>query len=76
MGHLHTVPFENLGIHLGVRVGLDEASLLDTVVSRRYGGFCHELNGALALLLLAAYAEHFGIALDQLPVAPPAAGHS
>ncbi len=49
--HLTTVPFENLGIHLGERISLDEATLVDKIVRRRRGGFCYELNGAFALLL-------------------------
>src|SRR6266540_2124238 len=49
--HLFTVPFENLDIHLGREIVLDEARLLDKVVTRRRGGFCYELNGAFAALL-------------------------
>lgn len=49
--HLGTVPFENLSIHLGERVRLDDDGLLDKIVTRRRGGFCYELNGAFALLL-------------------------
>jgi N-hydroxyarylamine O-acetyltransferase len=49
--HLMAVPFENLSIHLGEPIELEEASLLDKLVGRRRGGFCYELNGAFALLL-------------------------
>lgn len=49
--HLLTVPFENLDIHLGTRIVLDEAALLEKIVRRRRGGFCYELNGAFAALL-------------------------
>jgi N-hydroxyarylamine O-acetyltransferase len=49
--HLLTVPFENLSIHLGEPISLDEADLTDKIVRRRRGGFCYELNGAFALLL-------------------------
>jgi len=49
--HLGTVPFENLSIHLGERIRLDEPALLNKIVQRRRGGFCYELNGAFALLL-------------------------
>ena len=49
--HLVAVPFENLSIHLGEPISLDEADLIDKVVARRRGGFCYELNGAFALLL-------------------------
>lgn len=51
--HLHSVPFENLGIHLGERFSLDEDALVDKIVRRRRGGFCYELNGAFAGLLRA-----------------------
>jgi N-hydroxyarylamine O-acetyltransferase len=49
--HLHHVPFENLSIHLGEPIELDEASLFDKIVNRRRGGFCYELNGMFASLL-------------------------
>ncbi|MFD7865049.1 arylamine N-acetyltransferase [Streptomyces sp. NPDC059783] len=51
--HLATVPFENLSIHLGEDIVLEEAALLDKVVAGRRGGFCYELNGAFAVLLRA-----------------------
>jgi N-hydroxyarylamine O-acetyltransferase len=51
--HLRTVPFENLSIHLGEPIVLDEAALVAKVVQRRRGGFCYELNGAFAALLTA-----------------------
>ncbi|MER7133992.1 arylamine N-acetyltransferase family protein [Streptosporangium saharense] len=49
--HLRTVPFENLSIHLAEPIVLDEAALIDKIVTRRRGGFCYELNGAFAVLL-------------------------
>jgi N-hydroxyarylamine O-acetyltransferase len=49
--HQLTVPFENLSIHLGEPISLDNADLIDKIVARRRGGFCYELNGAFALLL-------------------------
>jgi len=49
--HLEQVPFENLAIHLGEPISLDEPALLDKIVGRRRGGFCYELNGTFALLL-------------------------
>src|SRR5262249_61245530 len=51
--HLYAVPFENLGIHLGEPVSLDEGALVEKLVHRRRGGFCYELNGAFAGLLSA-----------------------
>jgi N-hydroxyarylamine O-acetyltransferase len=49
--HLQTVPFENLSIHLGEEIVLEEKRLLDKVVGARRGGFCYELNGAFGTLL-------------------------
>jgi N-hydroxyarylamine O-acetyltransferase len=49
--HQLTVPFENLSIHLGEPISLDEDDLIDKIVRRRRGGFCYELNGTFALLL-------------------------
>nr|WSW69288.1 arylamine N-acetyltransferase [Streptomyces sp. NBC_00995] len=51
--HLTTVPFENLSIHLGEEIVLEEELLLDKIVTNRRGGFCYELNGAFAVLLRA-----------------------
>lgn len=49
--HLQTVPFENLDIHNGVEIVLDEQRLFDKIVGRRRGGFCYELNGLFFALL-------------------------
>src|SRR6201998_2264276 len=51
--HLVAVPFENLDIHLGLKITIDEAAILNKVVVLRRGGFCYELNGAFAALLRA-----------------------
>lgn len=61
--HLHTVPFENLSIHLGEDVPLDEDALFDKIITRRRGGYCYELNGLLAALLRA-----LGYRVDLLAV--------
>jgi N-hydroxyarylamine O-acetyltransferase len=49
--HLVGVPFENLSIHLGEPISLDEDDLVAKIVRNRRGGFCYELNGTFALLL-------------------------
>ena len=49
--HLYAAPFENLDIHFGVPIVLDQDTILAKVVTRRRGGFCYELNGAFAWLL-------------------------
>lgn len=49
--HLLSVPFENLDIHLGKPIHLDERSLWDKIIVRKRGGFCYELNGLFAWLL-------------------------
>jgi N-hydroxyarylamine O-acetyltransferase len=51
VAHLLTVPFENLSIHAGEAVVLDDDALFDKVVARGRGGFCYELNGLFAALL-------------------------
>lgn len=52
--HLMAVPYENWEILAGKEVsGLSEEALLDKIVTRKRGGYCFELNGALALLLSA-----------------------
>ncbi len=49
--HMLAVPFENLDIHTGREIVLDEQRLYDKVVGQRRGGFCYELNGAFGGLL-------------------------
>jgi N-hydroxyarylamine O-acetyltransferase len=51
--HLYAVPFENLSIHWGEPIQLDDEALFEKVVTRRRGGFCYELNGLFAALLRA-----------------------
>jgi N-hydroxyarylamine O-acetyltransferase len=53
VAHLHAVPFENLSIHAGEPIVLEDGALFDKVVARRRGGFCYELNGLFAALLRA-----------------------
>jgi N-hydroxyarylamine O-acetyltransferase len=49
--HHLAVPFENLDIHLGRAITLDESQFFDKIVNRRRGGFCYEMNGLFAALL-------------------------
>jgi N-hydroxyarylamine O-acetyltransferase len=49
--HLMTVPFENLSIHQGEPIILEDTALFEKIVKRRRGGFCYELNGLFAALL-------------------------
>jgi N-hydroxyarylamine O-acetyltransferase len=51
VAHLLSVPFENLSIHRGEPIVLDDEALFEKVVTRRRGGFCYELNGLFASLL-------------------------
>jgi N-hydroxyarylamine O-acetyltransferase len=53
LAHLLAVPFENLSIHSGEPIVLEDGALFDKVVRRRRGGFCYELNGLFACLLRA-----------------------
>lgn len=49
--HLLTIPYENLDIHLGRRLELDEAHFFDKIVLEKRGGWCYEMNGLLAWAL-------------------------
>jgi N-hydroxyarylamine O-acetyltransferase len=51
--HLFAVPFENLDIHTGRRIVLDEEAIFEKIVTRRRGGFCYEQNGLFAAVLRA-----------------------
>ena len=51
VAHLFTVPFENLSIHAGEPIVLEENALFTKIVDRRRGGFCYEANGLFAALL-------------------------
>lgn len=51
VAHLLAVPFENLSIHAGEPIVLNDAALFDKIVGHRRGGFCYELNGLFAWLL-------------------------
>lgn len=53
VAHLRAVPFENLSIHAGEPIVLDDESLFSKIVIKRRGGFCYELNGLFAALLRA-----------------------
>jgi N-hydroxyarylamine O-acetyltransferase len=50
---MFAVPFENLSIHAGEPIVLEDGALFEKVVARRRGGFCYELNGLFAALLRA-----------------------
>ncbi|WP_367123480.1 arylamine N-acetyltransferase [Streptomyces phytohabitans] len=63
--HLTAVPFENLSIHLGQDIVLDERPLLAKIVDDRRGGFCYEVNGTFAALLRA-----LGYGVDLLAARP------
>ncbi len=51
VAHLLSVPFENLSIHAGQPIVLDDEALFRKIVEHRRGGFCYELNGLFAALL-------------------------
>lgn len=51
VAHLLAVPFENLSIHSGEPIILEDDVLFDKIVRRKRGGFCYELNGLFAALL-------------------------
>ena len=49
--HLLSVPFENLDIHLGRRIILNEDAFYEKIIKHQRGGYCYELNGSFASLL-------------------------
>ena len=49
--HLLTVPFENLDIHQGEKILLEENRIYEKIVGNQRGGFCYELNGLFCWLL-------------------------
>jgi len=49
--HLLTVPFENLDIHQGEKIVLDENRIYEKIVDNGRGGFCYELNSLFCSLL-------------------------
>lgn len=49
--HVTRVPYENLDIVDGIPLRLDAGSLFDKIVTRGRGGYCFEVNAALAALL-------------------------
>jgi N-hydroxyarylamine O-acetyltransferase len=53
VAHLQSVPFENLSIHSGEPIVLDEDALFTKIVEQKRGGFCYECNGLFAALLRA-----------------------
>ena len=53
VAHLLTVPFENLSIHAGQPIVLEDDALFTKIVTNRRGGFCYEANGLFAALLRA-----------------------
>src|SRR5215216_237794 len=61
VAHLLAVPFENLSIHAGEPIVLEEDALFGKIVENRRGGFCYEANGLFAGLLRA-----LGFAVDML----------
>ena len=53
VAHLLSVPFENLSIHAGQPIVLEDDALFTKIVENRRGGFCYEANGLFAALLRA-----------------------
>jgi N-hydroxyarylamine O-acetyltransferase len=49
--HLMTVPFENLSIHRGEPILLEDEALFKKIVTKKRGGFCYEANGLFGSLL-------------------------
>jgi len=70
LAHLAHIPFENLDVRLGRRVGLDLESLQAKLVRARRGGYCFEQN---ALFAAALRSLGFDVATLEARVRPPGA---
>lgn len=46
-----TIPFENLDIHLGKSIIIDDEAVIDKILNQGRGGYCYEVNGLLSLVL-------------------------
>jgi N-hydroxyarylamine O-acetyltransferase len=49
--HLLTIPYENLDIHLGRRLELDQKHIFEKLVTQKRGGWCYEMNTLFAWAL-------------------------
>jgi N-hydroxyarylamine O-acetyltransferase len=45
IGHVQSIPFENLDVHLGRTMGLAPSAAFEKLVRRQRGGWCYEMNG-------------------------------
>jgi N-hydroxyarylamine O-acetyltransferase len=59
--HLLHIPYENLDIHLGRRLTLDEETIFEKIVNQGRGGWCFEMNGLFAWVL-----RQFGFSVTML----------
>lgn len=59
--HLLSIPFENLDVHIGRKIHLNEKFIFNKIIKRKRGGFCYELNGLFAWLL-----ENLGFEIMRL----------
>jgi N-hydroxyarylamine O-acetyltransferase len=73
VAHLLAVPFENLSIHAGEPIVLEDEALFEKIVVRRRGGFCYEDNGLFAALLRAL---GFDVSMLSAEVANAEGGYS
>jgi N-hydroxyarylamine O-acetyltransferase len=49
--HLMTIPYENLNLHIGRGLPLDQMQAFEKIVGQGRGGWCYEMNGLLAWAL-------------------------
>jgi N-hydroxyarylamine O-acetyltransferase len=59
--HLEAIPYENLDVQLGRRVGFDLEAHFRKLVGSRRGGWCYEMNGLMAWAL-----EQIGFRVTRL----------
>lgn len=53
LGHVMNIPFENLDVFAKKNISLGLDDLFDKLVRRRRGGYCFEMNGLFAAVLIA-----------------------
>ncbi len=49
--HVLNIPYENLDIHLGRKLELDQEKVFEKIVLEKRGGWCYEMNGLFAWVL-------------------------
>lgn len=49
--HVFNIPFENIDIHLGKTISIEEKDIFNKIVTEHRGGYCFEMNGLFTMVL-------------------------